>query len=247
MKASKLYGLHSVQAALDYSPKKISKAWIDAQRQDKRLNQVIEALLDLGIESEKVERKKLDKLAEGNNHQGIVIEVEMPAELSENELKAAVENLEATALFLVLDNVQDPHNLGACLRTADATGVHGVIITKDNATGITPTVCKVASGAAETVPVYQVTNLSRTLRWLKEQGVWVMGAAGEATQTAYQVDFNVPLALVVGAEGKGMRRLTREQCDVLLKLPMQGQVESLNLSVATGVLLYEVLRQRLSQ
>jgi len=247
MKPSKLYGLHSVQAALDYSPKKISKAWIDAQRQDKRLSQAIEALLDLGIEPEKVERKKLDKLAEGNNHQGIVIEVEMPAELSENELKAAVENLTTTALFLVLDNVQDPHNLGACLRTADATGVHGVIITKDNATGITPTVCKVASGAAETVPVYQVTNLSRILRWLKEQGVWVMGAAGEATQTAYQVDFNVPLALVVGAEGKGMRRLTREQCDVLVKLPMQGQVESLNLSVATGVLLYEVLRQRLSQ
>jgi 23S rRNA (guanosine2251-2'-O)-methyltransferase len=247
MKPSKLYGLHSVQAALDYSPKKISKAWIDAQRLDKRLSQAIEALLDLGIEPEKTERKKLDKLAEGNNHQGIVIEVEMPAELSENELKAAVENLTTTALFLVLDNVQDPHNLGACLRTADATGVHGVIITKDNATGITPTVCKVASGAAETVPVYQVTNLSRTLRWLKEQGVWVMGAAGEATQTAFQVDFNVPLALVVGAEGKGMRRLTREQCDVLLKLPMQGQVESLNLSVATGVLLYEVLRQRLSQ
>lgn len=247
MKPCKLYGLHSVQAALDYSPKTINKAWIDAQRQDKRLTQAIDALLDLGIEPEKVERKKLDKLAEGNNHQGIVIEVEMPAELSENELKAAVENLTTTALFLVLDNVQDPHNLGACLRTADATGVHGVIITKDNATGITPTVCKVASGAAETVPVYQVTNLSRTLRWLKEQGVWVMGAAGEATQTAYQVDFNVPLALVVGAEGKGMRRLTREQCDVLVKLPMQGQVESLNLSVATGVLLYEILRQRLSQ
>lgn len=247
MKPSKLYGLHSVQAALDYSPKKISKAWIDAQRQDKRLSQAVEALLDLGIELEKTERKKLDKLAEGNNHQGIVIEVEMPAELSENELKAAVENLTTTALFLVLDNVQDPHNLGACLRTADATGVHGVIITKDNATGITPTVCKVASGAAETVPVYQVTNLSRTLRWLKEHGIWVMGAAGEATQTAYQVDFNVPLALVVGAEGKGMRRLTREQCDVLVKLPMRGQVESLNLSVATGVLLYEVLRQRLSQ
>ncbi|MDO9105082.1 MAG: 23S rRNA (guanosine(2251)-2'-O)-methyltransferase RlmB [Methylovulum sp.] len=245
MKPSKLYGLHSVQAALDYSPKKISKAWIDAQRQDKRLTQAIDALLDLGIEPEKVERKRLDKLAEGNNHQGIVIEVEMPAELSENELKAAVENLTTTPLFLVLDNVQDPHNLGACLRSADATGVHGVIITKDNATGITPTVCKVASGAAETVPVYQVTNLSRTLRWLKEQGIWVMGAAGEAVQTAYQVDFDVPLALVVGAEEKGMRRLTREQCDVLVKLPMQGQVESLNLSVATGVLLYEVLRQRL--
>ncbi len=246
MKSSKLYGLHSVQAALDYSPKSINKAWIDAQRQDKRLVQAIGALLDLGIEPEKTERKKLDKLAEGNNHQGIVIEVDMPAELSESDLKTAVQSLGETALFLVLDNVQDPHNLGACLRTADATGVHGVIITKDNATGITPTVCKVASGAAETVPVYQVTNLARTLRWLKDQGIWVFGAAGEAEQRVYQADLTGPLALVVGAEEKGMRRLTREQCDVLVKLPMLGQVDSLNLSVATGVLLYEVVRQRMT-
>ncbi len=244
MKPSKIYGLHSVQSALDYSPKKINKAWVDSQRQDKRLTQLIDDLLDLGIEPEKVERKKLDKLADSQNHQGIVIEVDMPAELSESDLKNAVLTLTRTPLFLVLDNVQDPHNFGACLRTADATGVHGVIVTKDNAAGITPTVCKVASGAAETVPVYQVTNLARTLRWLKEQGIWVMGAAGETTQTAYQTDFTVPLALVVGAEGKGLRRLTKEQCDVLVKLPMLGKVESLNLSVATGVLLYETLRQR---
>ncbi|MDP2097440.1 MAG: 23S rRNA (guanosine(2251)-2'-O)-methyltransferase RlmB [Methylobacter sp.] len=244
MKPSKIYGLHSVQSALDYSPKKINKAWVDSQRQDKRLTQLIDDLLDLGIEPEKVERKKLDKLADSHNHQGIVIEVDMPAELSESDLKNAVLTLTGTPLFLVLDNVQDPHNFGACLRTADATGVHGVIVTKDNAAGITPTVCKVASGAAETVPVYQVTNLARTLRWLKEQGIWVMGAAGETTQTAYQTDFTVPLALVVGAEGKGLRRLTKEQCDVLVKLPMLGKVESLNLSVATGVLLYETLRQR---
>jgi len=244
MKLSKLYGLHSVQAALDYSPNKIHKAWVDTQRQDKRLSKALEDLLDLGIEPEKVDRKKLDRLAENNNHQGIVIEVEMPGELSESDLKAAVENLSGTAFFLVLDNVQDPHNLGACLRTADATGVHGIIITKDNATGITPTVCKVASGAAETIPVYQVTNLARTLRWLKDQGLWIFGAAGEAEQTIYQADLTVPLALVLGAEGKGMRRLTREQCDVLVKLPMLGKVDSLNVSVATGVLLYEALRQR---
>jgi 23S rRNA (guanosine2251-2'-O)-methyltransferase len=245
MRLSKIFGLHSVQAALDYSPKKINKAWIDAQRQDKRLAQVIDELLSLGIEPEKTDRKKLDRFAEGNHHQGIVIEVEMPGELSESDLKTAVENLSETALFLVLDNVQDPHNLGACLRTADAAGVHGVIITKDNATGITPTVCKVASGAAETVPVYQVTNLSRTLRWLKEQGLWIMGAAGETTQSVYKTDFTVPLAFVMGAEGKGLRRLTREQCDVLVSVPMLGQVKSLNLSVATGVLLYETVRQRL--
>ena len=200
----------------------------------------------MGIEPEKVDRKRLDRLADTNNHQGIVIEVEMPGELSESDLKAAVENLASPALFLVLDNVQDPHNLGACLRTADATGVHGVIITKDNATGITPTVCKVASGAAETVPVYQVTNLARTLRWLKGEGLWIMGADGETSQTVYTTDFTLPLALVVGTEGKGLRRLTKEQCDMLVAIPMMGQVESLNLSVATGVLLYEAVRQRIS-
>ncbi len=244
MKSSKLFGLHSVQAALDYSPDKIIRVWIDAQRDDKRLGSIVENLKTLGIEPEKTDRKKLDRLADGNNHQGIAMEVELPGELSESDLKDAVQILESTALFLVLDNVQDPHNLGACLRTADATGVQGVIITKDNATGITPTVCKVASGAAETVPVYQVTNLARTLRWLKEQGVWVMGAAGEAEQTAYQADLTIPLALVIGAEEKGLRRLTREQCDLLIKLPMSGKVESLNLSVATGVFLYEAVRQR---
>ncbi len=246
MKLSRLFGLHSVQAALDYSPKKIHKAWVDSGRQDKRLTQAVNDLLDLGIEPEKVDRKRLDRLADTNNHQGIVIEVEMPGELSESDLKTAVENLASPALFLVLDNVQDPHNLGACLRTADATGVHGVIITKDNATGITPTVCKVASGAAETVPVYQVTNLARTLRWLKGEGLWIMGADGETSQTVYTTDFTIPLALVVGTEGKGLRRLTKEQCDMLVAIPMMGQVESLNLSVATGVLLYEAVRQRLS-
>jgi 23S rRNA (guanosine2251-2'-O)-methyltransferase len=245
MNTTKLFGLHSVQAALDYSPKKIHKAWVDSGRQDKRLGQAVDDLLALGIEPEKVDRKRLDRLADGSNHQGIIIEVEMPGELSESILKTVVENLPETALFLVLDNVQDPHNLGACLRTADATGVHGVIITKDNATGITPTVCKVASGAAETVPVYQVTNLSRTLRWLKGEGLWIMGAAGETAQTVYKTDFTVPMALVIGAEGKGLRRLTREQCDVLVSVPMLGQVDSLNLSVAAGVLLYEAVRQRL--
>jgi 23S rRNA (guanosine2251-2'-O)-methyltransferase len=146
---------------------------------------------------------------------------------------------------LILDHVQDPQNLGACLRTADAAGVQGVIVTKDQAVGITPTVCKVASGAAETVPVYQVTNLSRTISWLKEQGIWIAGAAGEAEQTIYATDVNMPLALVMGAEEKGMRRLTREQCDFLVKIPMQGSVESLNVSVAAGVMIYEIYRQRL--
>ena len=204
MKSSKLFGLHSVQAALDYSPKKIHQAWVDSGRQDKRLTQAIDDLGALGIVPEKVDRKRLDRLADNNNHQGIVIAVEMPGELTES-----------------------------------------VIITKDNATGITPTVCTVASGAAEPVPVYQVTNLARTLRWLKGEGLWIMGAAGETAQTVYTTDFTIPMALVVGTEGKGLRRLTKEQCDVLVSVPMLGQVESLNLSVATGVLLYEAVRQRL--
>ncbi len=244
MKSNKLFGLHSIQAAIDYSPSKIIRVWIDAQRLDKRLSTIIEDLAALGIEPGKTDRKKLDRLADGNNHQGIAMEIEMPGEQCESDLKTMVENLTTTALLLVLDNVQDPHNFGACLRTADATGVQGVIITKDNATGITPTVCKVASGAAETVPIYQVTNLARTLRWLKSEGIWIMGAAGEAEQTVYQTDLTVPMALVIGAEGKGLRRLTKENCDLLIKLPMLGQVESLNLSVATGAFLYETVRQR---
>ncbi|MEC4750231.1 23S rRNA (guanosine(2251)-2'-O)-methyltransferase RlmB [Methylomicrobium sp. Wu6] len=246
MKLSKIFGLHAVQSALQYSPHKITQAWIDVQRQDQRLARAIDDLEALGIVPEKTDRKKLDRFAEGNQHQGIVIEIELPGELPEHNLKTAVQNLAAPALFLVLDHVQDPHNFGACLRTADATGVNGVIVTKDNAAGITPTVCKVSSGAAETVPVYQVTNLARTLRWLKEQGIWVFGAAGESAQPVYQADLSVPMALVIGAEGKGLRRLTQEACDMLVALPMRGSVESLNLSVATGVLLYEVLRQRMT-
>ncbi len=244
MKLTKIVGIHAAQSALTYSPQKITRCWLNTERSDKRLETLFASLTDLNIAIEKIDRKKLDKLADGMNHQGVVLEVSLPEELSENELKTAVEYLTEPALFLVLDNVQDPHNLGACLRTADATGVHGIIVTKDNAVGITPTVCKVASGAAETVPVYMVTNLARTLRWLKGEGLWIIGTAGEAQQNLYQSDFTVPMALVIGAEEKGMRRLTREQCDMLVKLPMLGSVESLNLSVATGVLLYEVLRQR---
>jgi 23S rRNA (guanosine2251-2'-O)-methyltransferase len=245
MNLTQLFGIHAVQAALDYSPQKIRRAWVDSQRQDVRLKQVIDDIVKLGITPEKTERKKLEKMADGKNHQGIVVAVELPAMRSEDQLKQDVEALTATPFYLVLDQVQDPHNLGACLRTADAVGAHGVIVTKDNAAGITPTVCKVASGAAETVPVYQVTNLARVLRWLKEQNIWIMGAAGEAEQTVFQMKLDMPLAVVMGTEGTGMRHLTRQHCDFLVKIPMAGQVESLNVSVAAGVLLYEVFRQKL--
>jgi 23S rRNA (guanosine2251-2'-O)-methyltransferase len=241
---TRLSGIHAVQAALEYSPQKISQAWVDEQRMDARLKPLLDELQALGIRPEKTDRKKLDKMADGKNHQGVVIAVELPAMRSEDQLKHDVENLDSTPFYLVLDQVQDPHNLGACLRTADAVGIHGIIITKDNSAVITPTVCKVASGAAETVPVYQITNLARVLRWLKEQNIWIMGAAGEATQTVYEMKLDMPLAIVMGTEGSGMRHLTRQHCDFLVKIPMVGQVESLNVSVAAGVLLYETFRQK---
>lgn len=245
MSLAKIFGVHAAQSALDYAPKKIKQAWVDQKRQDERLTSLLKGLQKHNIRPEKADRKKLDNLSKGGNHQGIILEVEMPAMRSESDLKAVVESNSQVAFWLVLDHVQDPQNLGACLRTADAAGVQGVIVTKDQAVGITPTVCKVASGAAETVPVYQVTNLSRTLSWLKEQGIWIAGAAGEAEQTIYAMDVNMPIALVMGAEEKGMRRLTREQCDFLVKIPMQGSVDSLNVSVAAGVMIYEIFRQRI--
>ncbi len=244
MSFTKLFGIHAVQAALDYSADKIQRAWIDSQRDDKRLQQIAGDLADLGISIEKSERKKMDRLVDGKNHQGIVVEIEMPSVRSEQQLKQAIAALDDMPLLLVLDQVQDPHNLGACLRTADAVAAHGVIVPKDNAVGITPTVCKVASGAAETVPVYQVTNLARTLRWLKEQNIWIAGSSGAASQSIFEADLNIPLAVVMGTEGTGMRQLTEQQCDLLLKIPMSGQVESLNVSVAAGVILYEAFRQR---
>lgn len=244
MNITQIFGIHAVQAALDYSPQNIRRVWVDSQRQDARLKPLLEALQALGIQPEKAERKKLDRLADGKNHQGIVADVELPSLHSEDDLKRAVEALSESAFYLVLDQVQDPHNLGACLRTADAVGAHGIIITKDNAASITPTVCKVASGAAETVPVYQVTNLARVLRWLQEQNIWIMGSAGEAEQNVYDMKLDMPLALVMGTEGSGMRQLTRKHCDFLVKIPMCGQVESLNVSVAAAVMMYEVFRQR---
>ena len=237
-------GVHAAEAALEHSPDKIVNAWLDERRGDARMAAIAGRLEALGITVQTAGKGRLDALAEGQRHQGVVLEMLVPSELGEHDLRDALARQEGMPLFLVLDQVQDPHNLGACLRTADAAGVHGLILTKDQSVGITPTVAKVASGAAETVPIYRVTNLARALEWLKEGGLWIAGAAGEAERSVYQADLNLPLALVVGAEGKGMRRLTRERCDFLIKIPMIGQVESLNLSVATGILLFEAVRQR---
>jgi 23S rRNA (guanosine2251-2'-O)-methyltransferase len=240
-------GLHAAESALEHSPDKIVSVWIDERRGDARIAAIVRKLDALGITAQPAGKSRLDALAEGHHHQGVVIELVIPGELGEHGLRDALASPGTLPFFLVLDQVQDPHNLGACLRTADAAGVQGIILPKDQSVGITPTVAKVASGAAETVPIYRVTNLARALGWLKESGIWVVGAAGEADRSVYDADLNLPLAVVVGAEGKGMRRLTRELCDFLVKIPMAGQVESLNLSVAAGVLLFEAVRQRRSK
>ncbi len=244
MKLDKLFGIHAVQAAVDYSPDKIKQVWVDNHRQDKRLSPLLKQLSQYNISVEKSDRKKLDRLSSHKNHQGIIAEVQLPAMYSESQLKQAIDSLTTPPLFLVLDQVQDPHNLGACLRSADAAGVHGIIIPKDNASGMTPTVCKVASGAAETVPVYQVTNLARCLRGLKKQGLWIVGATGDAKKTLFESDLTLPLALIMGTEGLGMRQLTQQHCDFLVKIPMQGHVKSLNVSVAAGIMMFETVRQR---
>lgn len=240
----KVAGLHAVEAVLEHSPDKVLAAWADNGRRDSRLARLLDRLSAMGVKTQAAQKNRLDALSEGQAHQGLVIEVLVPEELDENALRTVLEQPVGNPFFLVLDHIQDPHNFGACLRTADAAGVQGVILTRDQSVGITPVVAKVASGAAETMPVYRVTNLARALIWLKESGIWVVGAAGEAERTVFETDLTVPLALVMGAEGKGMRRLTRESCDMLVSIPMLGQVESLNVSVATGVLLYEALRQR---
>ena len=244
MKLSKLFGIHAVEAALDYSPQKIKRVWVDNQRQDKRLVLLLEKLTQQSVSIEKSPRKKLDRFSDNHNHQGIVAEVQLPEVQYEAQLKDCINSLSETPFFLVLDHIQDPHNLGACLRSADAAGVTGIIVTKDNASGITPTVCKVASGAAETIPVYQVTNLARTLRWMKAQNIWIIGSTGDAEHSLFKTDLNLPLALIMGSEGSGMRRLTQQQCDFLVKIPMFGQVESLNVSASAAIMIYEVLRQR---
>ena len=190
------------------------------------------------------DKDEIARAADGVNHQGVLAWVRSPKPRLEKDLPDLLQGLDRPPFLLILDGVQDPHNLGACLRTADAAGVHAVIAPKDNAAGLTPTVCKVASGAAETVAYVQVTNLARAMDRLKEQGIWLTGTAGEATTDVYQADLKGPLGLVMGAEGSGLRRLTRERCDHLVRLPMLGRVESLNVSVATGICLYEALRQR---
>lgn len=238
-----LFGIHAVQALLSAHPERALTLYVQKERHDQKIQVITDLAKANRIKIELLTRAELDDLAADAVHQGVVAACQKPSAHTENDLEIII-SAAAKPLLLVLDGIQDPHNLGACLRSADAAGVHAVIVPKDKSVAITPTVSKVASGAAETVPFIQVTNLARTLRFLKDQGIWVFGAAGEATETLYQADLTVPAALVLGAEGQGLRRLTREHCDVLLNIPMQGSVSSLNVSVATGIFLFEALRQR---
>ena len=239
----RVFGLHAVQAMLDRHPKRIKRLLLQAGRLNERQQAVLALAERQGVALQRVAGDELDAQAEGV-HQGVVAEV-VPSQLwSEEMLGHMLDRLEGTPLLLVLDGVTDPHNLGACLRSADAAGAHAVIVPRDRSASLNPTVRKVACGAAETVPLVAVTNLSRTLKQLKQRGLWVVGTAGEADQLIYDVDFTVPSIIIMGAEGAGMRRLTREHCDYLAKLPMAGSVSSLNVSVATGICLFEAVRQR---
>lgn len=240
-----LYGLHAMQAVLENEPERVLEVMVLKGRNDDRLVNVVNQARKHGISVQFCARKTLDDKVNGEQHQGVVARAKPARALTENDLDRILENTNQP-LLLVLDGVTDPHNLGACLRNADGAGVDAVIVPKDKSAGLTATARKVACGAAEVVPLIQVTNLARTLKELQNQGVWIIGTAGETDKTLYDVPLTGPIALVMGAEGKGMRRLTKETCDELVKLPMAGSVTSLNVSVATGICLYEIVRQRLS-
>lgn len=244
MAKSTLYGIHAVETALRNDAGNLGQIWLDKRSHNKRLKALAQLAEEQGLRVAAADSGRLDKMAGHNRHQGVVAEYQQLTSWTENDLYDLLDRLEATPFLLVLDGVTDPHNLGACLRTAEGAGVQAVIAPRDNASGITPTVRKVASGAAETLPFIQVTNLARTLDELKQRGIWLTGASDKASQTLYQADLQGPVALVMGAEGTGIRRLTEERCDFLVSIPMAGQVSSLNVSVATGVCLYEAVRQR---
>ncbi|MGL5250911.1 MAG: 23S rRNA (guanosine(2251)-2'-O)-methyltransferase RlmB [Enterovibrio sp.] len=238
-----IYGIHAVQAVLNNDPSRFIELFALQGREDDRVQPLLDELTRLGIKVHLVARKALDEKVPGAVHQGLVARVKAGRQYNENDLDALLQE-NAAPLLLILDGVTDPHNLGACLRNADAAGVTAVIVPKDRSATLNATARKVAVGAAETVPLVRVTNLARTMRHLQQQGVWIVGTAGDAPNDIYQTKLTGALAIVMGAEGEGMRRLTRETCDVLTKIPMVGTVSSLNISVAAGVCLFEALRQR---
>jgi 23S rRNA (guanosine2251-2'-O)-methyltransferase len=237
-----LFGFHAVGVRLKTAPQSVIEIYADPTRRDARMRQFLDRAAETGVRVIEADGVRLAKLAGSHGHQGVAARVQpLPVAHSLDDLLDAVQG---PPLLLVLDGVTDPHNLGACLRVADGAGAHAVIAPKDHAAGINATVAKVASGAAETVPYFMVTNLARTLGELKERNIWCIGTSEDAPKTVHHVDLKGPVALVLGAEGTGMRQLTRKTCDELVAIPMRGAVESLNVSVASGICLYEALRQR---
>lgn len=245
-RGSHTFGLHAVAALLTATPERVCRLQVVSSRNDRRTRDVLAQAQAHGIPVERVTRQALDERFPETTHQGLVAELKGLAPGGERQLEAFLEGVREP-LLLILDQVQDPHNLGACLRTADAAGVTGVIVPKDRAATLTPAAVKVASGAAEAVPFFQVTNLARTFGALQARGIWLVGTADDASENLYETDLTGPLALVMGGEGRGLRRLTRDRCDRLVRIPMTGSVGSLNVSVATGVCLFEIRRQRLAQ
>jgi len=237
-----VYGVHAVTALLQCDPTRISRVLLQQGREEK-LQPLIKQLRAQGIAIEQRSRRELDQLAPGV-HQGVVALVETGAEATEEDLFALLDGLQRPAFLLVLDGITDPHNLGACLRTANAAGADGIVLPKDRSAPLNAVARKAASGAAELTPCFRVTNLARTLGALKTQGLWLVAATADGPSTLFQADLKGPIALVMGAEGHGLRRLTREQCDFEVAIPMKGAVASLNVSVASALLLYEVMRQR---
>ncbi len=247
MREDLIYGIHAIQHLLNSKPEQFLELHIQDTHDNKSLLSLASLAKTLGVNVSGVSKKQLDQWLPERNHQGVAAKVRLQPLLTEDDFSTLIDACDKPPLFLILDGVQDPHNLGACLRTADAVGVTAVIIPKDRSASLTPVVRKVASGAAETVPVVQVTNLVRAIEMLKKLGVWIMGTSMQTTQSLYQVDLKGSVAIVLGAEGTGLRRLTEERCDVLMQIPMIGVVESLNVSVAAGVCLYEATRQRLNK
>jgi len=242
MSSKILFGFHAVTVRLKTAPQSITEIHVDATRRDQRMRQFVERTREAGVRLIDSDDERLAKLAGSARHQGVVARVQ--ALPQSHSLDDVLDAAEGVPLLLVLDGVTDPHNLGACLRVADGAGAHAVVAPKDHAVGLNATVAKVASGAAETMPYFMVTNLARTLNELKERNIWVIGTSDDAPKSVYEVDLKGPVALVLGAEGPGMRQLTRKTCDELVHIPMRGAVESLNVSVASGICLYEALRQR---
>lgn len=245
MKSKMIFGFHAVTARLRHEASSVEEIYVDASRVDGRMKELLSAAKGAGVRVIPVDDQRLSNIVGTRRHQGVVAKA---GELSlARNLDELLDAIDGPPLLLILDGITDPHNLGACLRVADGVGAHAVIAPKDRAVGLNATAAKVASGAAETVPYITVTNLARTLRELKERNILLIGTTEDGEKSLYEADFSGPAALIMGSEGEGMRRLTRETCDVLVHVPMFGSVESLNVSVASGVCLYEARRQRIAK